>query len=303
MIKWTASGAVEQPNMVQIRVQRSYPGRVRAGAPVPTRSMSEEELLKNLWHFGEGLKGPRTHPCSRLVLSGVGVATREDLPRVMDKAREWGFGHIVLHVGVEDLDRLDLEMVRGRADCVVVPLQPGRGGAQVQQGSRTIRACQDAGVEVVANTVLSLEAVSQLEAVTRRLTRVKPRRASFTFPFPIAGGSSTEVVKAAAVKRALTKAVPALEAAGISVSVKGLPACYLPGYRHVFRKSANRWYVDADHQVEEALLFFPDVVGFSKTDACRFCVVDASCDGFFATYLRREGFPALASISDSQSNG
>lgn len=300
MIKWTASGAVEQPNMVQVRVQRSYPGRVRAGAPVPTRSMSEEELLENLWYFGEGLKGPRTHPCNRLVLSGVGVASREDLPRVMEKAREWGFTHIVLHVGVEDLERLSLGSISGRVDCVVVPLQPGRGGAQVQEGARAIRACQEAGVEVVANTVLSQQAVAQLEAVTRRLTTVKPLRASFTFPFPIAGGSSTEVVKAAAVRRALKKAIPALEGTGISVSVKGLPACYLPEHRHVFRKSANRWYVDADHQVKEALLFFPDVVGFSKTDSCRFCSVDATCDGFFATYLRRDGFPALKSLTDER---
>ena len=303
MIKWTASGAVEQPNMVQIRVQRSYPGRVRAGAPVPTRSMSEEELLENLWYFGEGMEGPRTHPCTRLVFSGVGVATREDLPRVMDKARGWGFAHIVLHVGVEDLEKLNLGELENRVDCVVVPLQPGRGGAHVQQGASAIRACQEAGIEVAANTVLSQEAVSQLEAVTRRLTSVRPMRASFTFPFPIAGGSSTEVVKAAAVRRALSKAIPALEASGIAVSVKGLPACYLDEYRHVFRKSANRWYVDADHQLKEALLFFPDVVGFSKTDACRFCSVDSSCDGFFATYLRREGFPPLRSLSDSQSGG
>ena len=301
MIKWPASGAVEQPNMVQIRVQRSYPGRVRAGAPVPTRSMSEEELFANLWHFGEGMKGPRSHPCSRLVLSGVGVATREDLPRVMDQAREWGFSNVVLHVGVEDLDKLNVDTLKGRVDCVVVPLQPGRGGAQVQQGARAIRLCQEAGIEVVANTVLSQEAVTQLEAVTRRLTSVKPQRASFTYPFPIAGGASSEVVRAAAVQRSLGKAIPALEAAGISVSVKGLPACYLAEHREVFRKSGNRWYVDADHQTGEALLFFPDVVAFSKTDACRFCIADASCDGFFATYLRREGFPPLESITDSQS--
>lgn len=300
MIKWTESGAVEQPNMVQVRVQRSYPGRVRAGAPVPTRSMSEEELLENIWYFSEGQQGPRTHPCTRLVLSGVGVASRPELPGLMEQARKWGMQSLVLHVGVEDLGGLDPGRLAGRVDCLVVPLQPGRGGAQVQEGARAIRECQDVGLEVVANTVLSLEAVAQIDAITRRLVRVRPARVSFTYPFPIAGGSSTEVVKIAAVVRALENALPSLLGAGIEVSIKGLPACYLPRYRTAFRKSANRWYVDADHQTKEALLFFPDVVGFTKSEACRFCVADSSCDGFFGTYLRREGVPPLTPLTDSQ---
>ncbi len=303
MIKWTEFGAVEQPRMVQVRVQRSYPGRVRAGAPVPTRSMSREELLENIWFFSEGKKGPRTHPCSRLVLSGVGVASRPELSEIMEKAREWGMENLVLHVGVEDLGAFEPKDLAGLVDCLVVPLQPGRGGAQVQAGARAIRECQEAGLMVAANTVLSQEAVAQMEAVCRRLVGLQPARASFTYPFPIAGGSSTEVVKPAAVCRALEKALPSLQAAGIEVSIKGLPACYLSQYREVFRKSANRWYVDADHQLDEALLFFPDVVGFTKTEACRFCSVDPHCDGFFGTYLRREGFPPLRSLSDSQGDG
>jgi hypothetical protein len=51
--------------------------------------------------------------------------------------------------------------------------------------------------------------------------------------------------------------------------------------------------VDADHQCDEALLFFPDVVAFHKDEVCRFCPGDSACDGFFATYLRRAGFPPL----------
>jgi hypothetical protein len=55
--------------------------------------------------------------------------------------------------------------------------------------------------------------------------------------------------------------------------------------------------VDADHQLEGALLFFPDVVAFFKGEDCRFCRCDTKCDGFFATYLRRPGFPPLSPLS------
>ena len=79
MLRWTAAGAVSTPTWVQIRVQRSYPGRIRAGAPTPTRSMSPEELAENIRHFTQGLQGTRSVPCTGLVLSGVGVARREDV--------------------------------------------------------------------------------------------------------------------------------------------------------------------------------------------------------------------------------
>jgi hypothetical protein len=59
--------------------------------------------------------------------------------------------------------------------------------------------------------------------------------------------------------------------------------------------------VDADHQAESALLFFPDVVRFHKADVCRFCSANGNCDGFFATYLRRAGFPALQPIEEEHS--
>lgn len=282
--------------MVQIRVQRAYPGRVRAGAPVPTRSMSTEELRENLHYFTEGKRGPRTHPCSRLVLSGVGVASRADVPEVIQQARLWGMEHVVLHAGVEDLETLDVAHLGPLVNCLVIPIQPGPGGASLQEGARLIRQCGDHDITVVANTVLTPRALSSLEAIARGLMRVKPKTAALTYPFPITGTSTSEVARIGAVVRSLSVVVPMLEEQGIEVSIKGLPACYLPHHRNVFRKSANRWYVDADHQKEEAILFYPDVVAFTKDESCRFCEADKSCDGFFATYLRRDGFPRLKPI-------
>jgi len=297
LITWTEAGAVERPRMVQVRVQRSYPGRVRAGAPVPTRSMSPEEIADNLRFFTEGIAGPRTEACNRLVLSGVGVAARADTPDQLALALELGLSTVVLHAGVEDLDTLDVSRLPG-VGTVVVPVQPGPGGALLQAGARAIRACRDAGVRVAASTQLTGHALGELDTVARAVARARPDTLTFTYPFPIGGNTSSEVARPPAVLRALTRVVPRVEAAGVTVHIKGLPACYLGGLADRHGRSANRWYVDADHQHDRALLFFPGVVAFTKEDACRFCALDGRCDGFFATYLRRSGFPALTAVSD-----
>ncbi|MCB9764907.1 MAG: hypothetical protein H6739_34340 [Alphaproteobacteria bacterium] len=299
MITWTTAGAVERPIMIQIRVQRAYPGRVRAGAPVPTRSMTPEELVDNLQFFTEGMRGPRTAACTKLVLSGVGVAGRADTVDAIRQARDWGMDHIVLHAGGEDLDTFDPARYAGLVAMIIVPVQPGPAGGALQAGARAIRACHDNGIRVVANTVLSTTALPDLEPAARAIAASKPHGAAFTYPFPIAGNTSVHVPGVMAVVNALHRVVPMLDAAGVSSDIKGLPACYLGTLADRLRRSANRWYVDADHQKGDAILFFPEVVSFTKTDECRFCSLDARCDGFFATYLRRSSFPPLRAVEAS----
>ena len=292
MLTWTDAGAVERPRRLQVRVQRAYPGRVRAGAPVPTRSMSTQEILDNLAFFTTGMSGPRSQPCTHLVLSGVGVASRADTPQVLAEAKSLGLESVVLHAGGEDLDRFDPAHLAGSVDVVVVPVQPGPGGA-VNLGTRAIAACKAQGIDVVSNTVLSEAALRALVPAARAMARAAPSAATFTYPFPIGGNRSAEVARPAAVLAALGPAVGELERAGVRVAVRGLPACYLGPLARLAGRSANRWYVDADHQQGDAILFFPEVARFHKSDGCRFCALDGECDGFFATYLRRPGFPPL----------
>ena len=64
-------------------------------------------------------------------------------------------------------------------------------------------------------------------------------------------------------------------------------------HARLVRKSQNRWYVDADHQKEAALLFFPGVVTFAKGDVCRFCAADGACDGALPAWAGRPGNPPL----------
>ena len=290
MLAWTQAGAVSRPTSVQIRVQRSYPGRIRAGAPVPTRTMSPDELLENVRHFTAGLRTPRTTPCDTLILSGVGVASRADTPDAIALAREEQVRWIALHVGVEDLTELRVSRFAGTVDTLVLPIQPG---GDLVAGAGAIAEARAAGLKVATNTSLSANALPGLAAAARLLATARPTSLTFTYPFPINGGDASDVPPPPRAVAALREALQILDAAGLPASVKGLPACYLGSDAHRLRRTVNRWYVDADHQRDKALLFFPDVVSFYKHEVCRFCALDGACDGFFAAFLRRPGFPPL----------
>lgn len=289
VLTWTAGGAVERPKVVQIRVQRSYPGRVRAGAPVPTRSMSGDEVVENLRYFTAG--GPRGVPVTGLVLSGVGVASRSDLGEIVAGARAAGIERITLHAGVEDLDGFQPAL---GVDLVTLPLQPSESGASIAAGVAALVACRSAGLATSSNTVLDAASLPMIVGVARAAVSAGARGHTFTFPFPVDGGAPGELPPAARAVAALLPAVAVLDLGGVPCVIKGLPACYLGELSTRIRRSANRWYVDADRQKQRALLFFPDVVAFTKEDGCRFCPMDGVCDGFFAAYLRRPGFPRLA---------
>lgn len=291
MLSWTEAGAVKRPITLQIRVQRRYPGRVRAGAPSPTRSLSRAELLANLRHFTEGQRGPRTAPCTALVLSGVGLLSSPDTLPVLTQARSLGIEHVVLHAGVEDLEGFAAAPWRGLVDVLVVPLQPETAHG-LEVGAEAVAACRAAGIAVAVNTVLSTLALGSLERVARVAADLAPDSCTFSFPFPT-GAEQAPPPAPASLLPALGRAVATLEAADAEPRIKGLPACYLGPLAERLGPSSNRFYVDADHQLDDALMFFPHVLAFHKGDACRFCSHDSRCDGFFAAWLRLPGFPPL----------
>ncbi len=287
MLAWTSAGAVARPRTVQLRLHRAYPDRVPAGAPVPTRSMSTAEVADNLrWFTAASTRGL---PCDAVVLSGQGVPARPDLPELVALARSLGVTRVTLHVGLEDLAG---PVVAG-VDRQVLPVRLGPGGADPAALAAAFEAARAAGVAVDANVPLPAEAlplVSDAVAIALR----GAASVTFTYPFPTGGAEAPPPVAEAVA--ALRAAVPRVEAAGIPVGIKGLPACWLgPLARHL-RRSANRWYVDADHQKEGALLFFPGVVAFAKADPCRFCAADAACDGFFPAWEGRAGNPPLRAV-------
>lgn len=296
MLRWTPAGAVSAPTTVQIRVQRRYPGRVRAGAPAPTRSLSAEELRQNIDHFTVGLRGPRTAPCTGLVLSGADLAARPDLPDLLDRARDQGISHVVLHLGEGALQPEALAALAGRVDVAVVPIQPER---DLAQADAAVHAARARGIRVASNTVLRAAALPHLAAAADHLVALRPDTVTLTHPFP-AGAGPESLAPLRAVQAALDETLPALDAAGLSVRIKGLPACHLGPHAGRLGRTANRWYVDAEHQRGDALLFFPDVVAFHKDDTCRFCPADRRCDGSFAAWLAVPGTPPLRPLEEAQ---
>lgn len=291
MLRWTPAGAVSLPLTVQIRVQQRYPGRVQAGAPLPTRSLSPEELVDNIRYFTVGLRTPRTAPCTALVLSGVGVAHRPDVPTAMALARAEGIQRIILHAGAGDLTGLPLVDFSETVSLLVVPVH-GEPAAALA----AIQAAHAAGLAVCANVVLSAATLPHLSRIAAALARLGPQQTNLTYPLPTSERLRS-VPEPAEATAAIAEAVVVLESAGRAVNIKGLPVCYLAGLARLVRRTNNRWYVDADHQQDQALLFFPGVVSFHKEDTCRFCTADAHCDGFFSEYLSRDGFPALSPLA------
>ncbi len=255
--------------------------------------MTTDEVLQNLRYFTA--TSPRGAPSTALVLSGVGVASRDDLPDLLSAARTLGIQRITLHTGVEDLDAFRTAALGG-IDLVTLPLQPGESGPSLSTAAEALAACAAAGLAASSNTVLDAASLPLLPAVARAALAARVTGHTFTFPFPVDGGAPAELPPAPRAVAALAPAVAILRTGGIPCAIKGLPACYLGDLAVDLRRSGNRWYVDADRQLQRALLFFPDVVAFHKAEVCRFCARDSTCDGFFASYLRRPGFPALRAL-------
>ncbi len=266
MLTFTSSGAVQAPTTVQIRVTRSFPGRVAAGAPAPERSLSDDELRANLRYFTEGLKGPRTRPCTALVLSGLQLGERDALANLVAEGRQLGLERVTLHLGRGDRERFAGSALSGVVDAVAVT---------VQQDSDIDDLAALAPLFRTAVLLLDEQTLPNLPRFTERLAGVGPDRIVFTWPFP----PSKPPPAADEVVAKLRAAVAPLLAANVGWGVKGLPACTLGDLSERLWRSGNRWYVDASHQLDRALLFFPDVVRFGKDDECRYCSADARCDG------------------------
>lgn len=273
VLRFTRAGVVGAPTTLQVRLDSVLPGRVEAGAPEPDRGLCNVELLANLRYFTVERAGPRTLPCKSLVLSGVRLAQREGLAEVLDQGAGWGIERVVLHLGRGERHSLQKSPVRDRVHEVVITVER-------QADLADVAALIRAGLRVVAVLPLSERGLAHLDALAPALGRAGPARVVFTWP--LAGDPPPHVARAA---RAATPHALRLHGAGIEVSLKGLPICHLGEAGALVHRTANRFYVDAGHQREHALMFFPDVLRFARPDPCRFCAAFARCDGAPARWL------------------
>lgn len=284
MLRFTGAGLVQAPTTLQIRVTRSLPGRVRADAPQPRRSLSDEEVRENVHHFTVGKRGPRTRPCAGLVLSGVALGARAGLGAVLAEGRLWGLERVTLHLGRDQRHGLLTSPLRRHVDDLALTITTDRDVADVGP-------LVAAGLGVTAVVPLEHAVLPRVDHLAAALATARPTRVVFTWPLHAA----VPPLASKAVAH-LPSAIGVLDGAGVPAGIKGLPLCALGDLAHLAWRSANRWYVDAEHQGDDALLFFPDVVRFSKVDDCRFCAADERCDGAPATHLRSGRAGRLAPI-------
>lgn len=292
LLRWTPAGAVPFPTTVQIRVEPRFPDRLEASAPTPTRALSSDELRSNLHHFTVDLDGPRTRPCTAVVLSGHGVDRRADVPEAIAEARSNGVRWVVLHGGSTDPGSPHLAWMPGQVNRLVVPVRSLEDALRTAELTRSVAS----KLGVVAAIDLQKGIVDHLPAVVAALAAEGPAELVVTWPFPTAHGPAARAPLPGTWRAPLSAAVAEAARHDRRLLVRGLPACHLNGLDVHQRRTTNRWYVDAAHQAADALLFLPDVVTFAKGDPCRFCAADPRCDGFFAAYLEA-GHPRLEPVA------
>ncbi len=242
--------------------------------------MTPDEVWANIERLTPDRVGPRGAPCDQLVLSGVPEPEAAALASVVRRARAVGVQRVTLHLG-RGLGLLDSPLgVEADVRSVVVRTVD----EALALGARASR------IDVVVP--LSHDGVAALPAIAAALAPLSPRRLVLTWPLV----DDDPPPRAAVAVAAIASVAPSLIRAGVEVGVKGIPACLLAGAAPSWR-SANRVYVDADHQGAAALLFFPDVVRFRKEDVCRFCDASPRCDGVPAAWADLGLHGALAPIT------
>lgn len=281
-LRWTTRGAVSLPETLQIRVAPSFTGRIQAGAPSPLRALTGPELSANIRWFTA--PGPRGRPVSGLVLSGLDDLGGE-LQAAVALGRAASLRKVVVHTDGAALDTLLSSPLASLIDQLAVAVR------RPEEAPR----CDSAHLPIDVLIPLEGAVLAVFDAVLDAVIAGRPRRITFTWPFPGGGPPPMPAGDVAAVLG------PALERVSLPWAIKGIPICTLASHlndsvsAHVSRTN-NRWYVDSEHQLERALLFLPDVLAFAKREACRFCSADDRCDGVAEKWLQAGLVPALVAL-------
>ncbi len=271
-LRFTADGAVGAPTSLQIRVGPGHEGRIRLDVPPPARALSVGEVLANARHFRS--PGPRAAPIQHVVLSGLPRGwTDAILGEIVDELRELGIERIVVHLD-ETQGRAGIGGAAG-CDLVVTSANPGALTGVAFRPALTIPLVPDV--------------LGRLGRVMTEVERLAPTRVTWVWPFP--DGTSERPISSQSLAVSLADHLGRWRDAPFAWGIKGLPRCALGALEGVVSlaeriwRTRNRYYVDADHQRGNALMFEPDLVQLVKYDRCRFCAVDDRCDGLAERWL------------------
>ena len=266
MLRWTNSGAVDWPQTVQIRIAKRYEQRIKANAPEPSRRMSISEIDENLHYFRHTLNTPRTTPCTSITLSGLQEESEESILQIKERIEGFEFQYIRAHIDEQSIQLVPyLEFVNHISltihENVLLPLSP-KSYSKIQY-----------------SIALSQQNLPVLKEIIEILRSIHPFPITLMYPFPLRADIIHNAPSIHSVQKAVEKIDP-------TIPIVGIPKCL--SLRSASKKTSNRWYIDADHQKERALLFFPDLLRYYKSDECRFCSMTTDCNGFFSQYLNKD---------------
>jgi len=281
-LRFTVDGVFGAPTTLQLRVAVGRPGRIRVGAPPPSRALTVAEVVANVRHFRD--PGPRAAPIERVVLSGLPDDWLPQLAAdVIQPVRGLGVEGVVLH----------LDEAQARA-------LPGPVGGEIAVTSRHPAHLGGLPIDVALVLPLDNDVLKRLASVMAEVDALQPRRVTFVWPFP--DGTSARPAAASSVGQTLAAGLAGWRDAPFPWGIKGLPRCALDPLEgvvsldHRIWRTRNRYYVDADHQRTDALMFEPDLVRLVKSDRCRFCAVDDRCDGVASRWLAEGLVEALTPL-------
>jgi hypothetical protein len=258
---------------VQVRVGSAAAGALGAGAPTPSRDLRPDEVEAAIAHFTVGQRGPRATPCDEVVLSALVEPVADQLPALVARARGWGVGRFVLHLTapIAAAAAVDEVVVVARAPADLARLEGWTGARRVVVLPLEARAMEDGSLDEAA--------AAAVEA--------RPDAIVLSWPFPpgpTPAPPDAVVAWIDAHERRLAR---------VAWSVKGIPGCLVGRYAARRSRTRNRWYVDADRQGAAALLVVPGLIRFARPDLCRFCSLDAVCDGVPSSWLDRGLAPGV----------
>lgn len=284
----TSRGLQESPRRLQIRVTQAYGGRVKAGAPTPSRDMTPAEVWASIRHFSIEKRGPRTIPCDTLIISGEGLHLVADLSDVLARARdEAHIQRITVHLGAQDRRSFPSTTLSTVVDDVAINVRSPGDVADVAH-------LLNAGLRVNAVIELDDETLSAAVSLSQQLADAGASRISLTWP--LTGNAPPPISDVTPIARQVARG---LEGRGVTVAVKGIPPCFLNKGYFTATRTQNRWYVDADHQGDSAILFFPGMLTFAKGEDCRFCIASSRCDGVPRRWMEEGLVGKLEPISDT----
>ena len=263
MLCWTKSGAVPWPTTVQIRLAQKYEQRIVAGAPHPSRQLSIEEFRDNAHYFRVTLHTSRSKPCDSITLTALHEENPKRIAVLSQILQDLQYRYIRAHI-----DHQSQHLIKSLdfAHHISLAIRHPTDWAKYELKSISPRRLY---ISILLNNDTLPHLFSLFESF--------PQGSHITllYPFPL----SDTLIHTAPNIPALQKI---LKRVSKNINIAGLPQCL--SYRQG-KKTSNRWYVDADNQKEQALLFFPDLLRYYKSESCRFCTENAFCDGFFVDYL------------------